>query len=860
MYDAHEAERIMQKNSRYGHVDYIKDGYINGWAIDALRGEGPASLFLFIDDRPVANFFCDSNRLDLESAGLRSGKAGFRFAIPESYLDDAVHTVSVRFHSGEYLQFSDHDGATAVSAIFRMDAPVGLTGFVDGLTHGSLRGWAVRQNHGGTVKRGGVDVVISCNGIEVGRTKADKHRPDVAKVLGCDAHCGFVFRPPTRFRDGRSYCFEFRFAISGDRLQGSPMSFEYPSHQPDTRVARLYRTVEDMSTQLWRLQRELKEMLSEHLFTLADYDPWARQYHAALRHRRRQTPWPSNRPQPLLSILCPVYRPQIADFKAAIESVQKQTYSNWELILVDDNSRSGELTKTIDEFCNSDSRIRASPQTKNTGISGATNNAISRAKGEYIALFDHDDLLLDVAVEIMMEAAVATGAQVLYSDEDKIDEFGRYSDPNLKGDWNHRLMLGQNYVCHFLIVEAATLRAVGPLRGEYDGAQDHDLVLRLSEMVSPSQIVHVPEVVYHWRKTLGSTAMAISAKSYAVDAGATAVRDHLKRLGHDVTVSPMLGMTVYRTSWNFTHEPKITIIIPFKEQVRLTQRCLECLLEVTEYGNFDIILIDNWSASKEAAAFCMAAQKSKRVRVVRVEEPFNYSRLNNVGCMHSDSEFFVFMNNDVFVEQRDWLRVLVNEAIADKTVAAVGAKLVFPDRTVQHGGVILGVGGVGDHANRGRAIGDPFYMGRGICTQELSAVTAALMLCRATAFHSVGGFDEQELPVAYNDVDLCLKLRHAGYKVIYCPDVVAEHHESVSRGDDMNDAHLSRFVYEEQVMLTRWGPQIQNDPFYNPNFSREGGIFEELSATALRPVVADHIRSQSALPTPGDNSLAAAAD
>ena len=199
------------------------------------------------------------------------------------------------------------------------------------------------------------------------------------------------------------------------------------------------------------------------------------------------------------------------------------------------------------------------------------------------------------------------------------------------------------------------------------------------------------------------------------------------------------------------------------------------------------------------------------------------------------------MNNDVFVEQPNWLRLLVDEALADRTVGAVGAKLVFPDRTVQHGGVILGVGGVGDHANRGRAIDDPFYMGRGICAQEFSAVTAALMLCRADAFQSVGGLDEADLSVAYNDVDLCLKLRRAGFKVIYCPYVVAEHHESVSRGDDMNDAHLGRFVYEEQVMLTRWGPEIRNDPFYNPNFSSAGGIFQELSVIALRPPLTEDL-------------------
>jgi len=856
MRDMGKAGWIMQKNPRYGHVDLIKDGYISGWAIDAFRGDRPASLFLFIDDGPVANFFCDTDRADLESAGLRSSNSGFRFAIPEQYLNGEPHAVSIRFHSGEYLLFSDREGGIANSSILRMHPPVTLRGYVDGLKHGTLRGWAVRQDHGSAVKQGGVDIAVLHDGVEVGRARGDKLRADVAKALGCDPNCGFAFRPPTRFRDGRSYTFEFRLAATGGQMEGSPVAFQYPSHQADTRVARLYSAMEDMSTQLWRMQHELKDMLSERVFTLADYDPWARQYQAALRHRRRQTPWPENRPQPLVSILCPVYRPRMGDFMAAIEAVLAQTYTNWELILVDDNSKSKEVTKIIKDFCASDKRIRAIPQKKNTGISEATNTAIAAAKGEYIALFDHDDLLLDVAIEIMMEAALKTGAQLLYSDEDKIDDLGRYSDPNLKGDWNHRLMLGQNYVCHFLVVEAATLRAVGPLRKEYDGAQDHDLVLRLSEMVDPSKIVHVPEVIYHWRKTPGSTATVISAKSYAVDAGAKAVRDHLKRLGHDVKVSPMLNATVYRVDWGFQEEPSVTVIIPFREQSDITRRCLDSLLNNTNYHNFQVVLVDNWSASREAAAFSAKAQKHERVRVVRVEEPFNYSRLNNIACLQSNSEFFVFMNNDVFVGQPDWLRKLMNEAVADKTVAAVGAKLVFPDRTVQHGGVILGAGGVGDHANRGRAIDDPFYMGRGICAQELSAVTAALMLCRAEAFQAVGGFDEKDLSVAYNDVDLCLKLRHAGYKVIYCPDVVAEHHESVSRGDDMSDAHLGRFVYEEQAMLNRWGSQIQNDPFYNPNFSREGGIFQELSVAALQPLITGRGRRR-----PGSiTTMAASAD
>ena len=831
----------MKKNSRYGHIDYVKDGYIQGWGIDSFRGNNAASLFMFVDEKPVANFFCDIDRPDLESAGLRSSQTGFRFPIPEQYLDGESHTISIRFHSGEYLLFSDGEGGMAKSAVLRMHAPLALTGFVDGLIQGTLRGWAMRQDHGSAAKHGSVDILVLHDGIEVGRVKADKHRADVAKALGCDSHCGFMFRPPARFCDGRSYTFEFNFAATGESLEGSPVSFAYPAHLSETRVARLHNVVEDMSTQLWQLRRELKGMMSQRVFTLEDYDPWVRQYHTALRYRRRQIPWPANRPQPLVSILCPVYRPRMTDFVAAVESVLAQTYPNWELILVDDCSKSKDLTTAIAEFTARDRRIRAIPQRKNTGISGATNTAIAVAKGEYIALFDHDDLLLDVAVEVMVEAALKTGAKVLYSDEDKIDDSGRYSDPNLKGDWNYRLMLGQNYVCHFLVVEAATLRAVGPLRPEYDGAQDHDLVLRLSEIVDPARIVHVREVVYHWRKTPGSTATDVSAKSYALDAGARAIRDHLRRQGQEVSVSLTAGAISYRVEWGFREEPSVTVIIPFREQLDRTQRCLESLLKVTSYKNFRVILIDNWSTSREAAAFAAKAQKHDQVQIIRIEEPFNYSRLNNIACLQSNSEFFVFMNNDVFVEQPNWLRQLVDEALADKTVGAVGAKLVYPDRTIQHGGVILGINGVADHASRGRAIDDPFYMGRSLCAQELSAVTGALMLCRANAFQKVEGFDEADLSVAFNDVDLCLKLRRAGFKVVYCPDVIAEHHESASRGDDMSEVHLGRFVYEEQVMLTRWGLEIRNDAFYNHNFSRAGGLFQELSVTVLRPPVIEEM-------------------
>ena len=266
----------------------------------------------------------------------------------------------------------------------------------------------------------------------------------------------------------------------------------------------------------------------------------------------------------------------------------------------------------------------------------------------------------------------------------------------------------------------------------------------------------------------------------------------------------------------------------------MTRRCLDALLTDTKYSKMSVILVDNWSISDEAQAFTKTAAERPGVSVMRVEEPFNYSRLNNLACAEVKSDFIVFMNNDVLITQPDWLRAMVNEALADPDIGAVGAKLLYPNGTTQHAGVVLGVDGVGDHAFRGRAAHDPFYMGRGICAHEASAVTAALMLCRTSAFNEVGGFDEKDLAVAYNDVDLCLQLLAAGWKIVQAQSILAEHHESVSRGDDLSDAKLGRFLYEQNVVLSRWGDLLRHDSSYNPNFSLAGGIYRDLSLPALK--------------------------
>ena len=819
---------LMAARTLFGCIDPIENAHVVGWAIDTSRADATANLFMFIDDTLVGNFSTHLDRPDVRASGLPGSQAGFRVPIPAKFLDGVRHTFYIRYDSGAVLTFGGAQGSSPAGSFLLLPADH-LTGRVDGVRDNCLRGWVILERDGSGVRRGSVDLVVRHNGAVVETIVANKYRPDVGKALDCDPYCGFMYMPPPRFRDGRQFKFELVAATSSEELPNSPVVYEYPAYLPEARLGALKAAVDELSAKLWHLSNDLQGLLTRRVFSLDDYDAWARQYHSAFHRAWTSRPRSSDRPPPLVSILCPVYRPRLSDFRAAVESVIRQTYTNWELILVDDQSLDPDLTQSLYAFAASEKRIRLIELPDNVGISGATNVAIAAARGDFVALFDHDDLLVDSAVDVAMHVASMTDAQIIYSDEDKIDEFGRYSEPNFKGSWNYRLMLAQNYVCHFLVVNAVVLKSVGPLRKKYDGAQDHDLLLRLSEIVDPRRIVHVAEVLYHWRKTPGSTADTISAKSYAPKAGALAITDHLKRRGLSARPSSILGAACYDIDWRFTAEPRVTIVIPFKEHVAMTELCLTTLISVTAYANFNIILVDNWSYSDEAKAFCRRAGAVERVTILRVEEPFNYSRLNNLACARSDAAFFVFMNNDVVVESPLWLRKMVDEALADRTVAIVGAKLLYPDRTIQHAGVILGVGGIGDHANRGRGFDDPFYVGRGVCAQELSAVTAALMLCNATAFRSTGGFDEESLTVAYNDVDLCLKVREAGYAVVYCPSVIAVHHESISRGSDMDSAHMGRFLHEEGVMLERWGPVVRSDPYYNPNFSPDSGIFEQLA-------------------------------
>ncbi|WP_242403362.1 glycosyltransferase family 2 protein [Asaia platycodi] len=473
----------------------------------------------------------------------------------------------------------------------------------------------------------------------------------------------------------------------------------------------------------------------------------------------------------------------------------------------------------MQDFAAKDSRIRVLPLKKNLGISGATNEGMKAAKGQYTVFFDHDDMMVDVALETMMRKMQETGALLLYSDEDKVDQANNWQSPNFKPDFNYRYLLGCNYICHLTMIQTATMHEVGLLRAEYDGAQDHDFILRACEILPHEKIAHVPELLYHWRMTPNSTAVTVGNKNYAIAAGVKAVSDHLTRRGYKADVSSINGLTLYRVDWRLTDTPSVSIIIPFKDQIDITQRCVEALLEHTDYANFEIVLVDNWSVTPQARIFMEEFGARKSIRFLTIEEPFNYSRLNNIAAQTCQSDYLLFLNNDVFVEQKNWLRLMMNEALAGDRVAAIGARLLYPNRTIQHAGVVVGPTGVGAHAHRGCGPEDYGYIGRILLSHEVTAVTAACMLVRREIFEEVGCFDEEGLKIAYNDVDLCLRIRSAGYRIIYCAEAVADHHESLTRGSDDVPEQEARFFEEGQVMQKRWAGQAiyERDPAY-PRF------------------------------------------
>jgi len=530
--------------------------------------------------------------------------------------------------------------------------------------------------------------------------------------------------------------------------------------------------------------------------------------------------------QPQISILLPVYNVPESYLRAAIESVRSQIYQNWQLCIADDNSPSAHIKRVVQEYAALDPRITFVFRDQNGHIAEATNSAATLATGEFIGFLDHDDELREHALYWMIrELNDHPNADLIYSDEDKITEEGVRHYPHFKSDWNPELILSQNYVCHFTVVRRTLFEKLGGIRKGFDGAQDWDFVLRVSENTTPDNIRHIPKILYHWRVIDGSTAKATESKPYVTAAQIKAVSEHLERIGdRGARVESIPAISMLRVTYQIPEPPLVSLIIPTHNQCEMLSTCVRGILESTAYKNIEILIVDNRSDEPETLRYLEQISAHPRVRVIRDEGEFNFARINNDAVLRASGTILGFVNNDIQVMHPEWLHEMVSHVIRPN-IGAVGARLLYPNGTVQHAGVILGIGGVADHMMKHISAQSLGYFCRAILPQNLSAVTAACMLVKRDAFERVGGFDQDHFAVAYNDIDFCLRLRSAGYLITYTPYAELLHHESISRGYEDTPEKQARFQREYEAMRARWGGLLSRDPYYNPQFSSGRGDF-----------------------------------
>lgn len=557
-----------------------------------------------------------------------------------------------------------------------------------------------------------------------------------------------------------------------------------------------------------------------------DYETWIKRHDTMndeLREkmRRQIADWPD---APLISVLMPVYNPPLQFLREAIESVLAQAYPHWELCLADDCSTDQRVRQILQDYAGKDERIKVEFLASNGGISEASNAALRDAKGEWVALLDHDDLLAEHALFLVAKAARKfPDAQLFYSDEDKIDIYGHRNNPYFKTDWNKALCRSHNLVTHLGVYRTDMVRELGGFRRGLEGAQDYDLVLRFSERVDPRQIIHIPHILYHWRAHAGSTAAPdAQAKPYAMHNGKKALEEHLSRTGQAADVE--LLEHGFRVRYKLDRFPKVSLLVPTRDRMELISRCVESIRRLTDYPDYEIIIIDNGSTDPAALAYLEQASDFRGVRVLRIEGEFNFSMLNNRAVAECDGEIVALLNSDLEVTQTDWLTEMVSHAV-QPGAGAVGALLLFPNDSIQHAGVILGIGGVAGHAHKGFPRDHRGYFGRNCLISEFSALTGACLVVRKSLYQEVGGLDEDNLTVAFNDIDFCLRLRELGYLNIFTPYARFYHHESASRGYEDTPEKMLRHKKEEDFMKDRWGPLLSHDPAYNPNLTLQADDF-----------------------------------
>ncbi|MCI5858469.1 MAG: glycosyltransferase family 2 protein [Blautia sp.] len=668
------------------------------------------------------------------------------------------------------------------------------------------------------------------NGNEVPGVLNRSLRPDVAENLGLEG------RVPENTESG------FVFSCPRSEFQGKKLVF----HMKNTLVEKCYeismKKIDFQYSKAGRLKKaigrgklaENKEILKKRGITgLLDhvkdnYFTDEEQYQRWLK-KKRPSAWELHRQskrtfdyEPLISIVIPLYNTPQEYLRKLLQSITAQSYGKFELCLADGSTKKGPAA-FVKKFYGNDPRIRLKHLKLNAGISENTNEAIRMATGEFLMFADHDDFLEPDALYEMVRALNENRElDLIYTDEDLCDEKGEcFFAPRMKPDFNPDFLRSINYICHLVLVRKSLAEEVGLLRKQCDGAQDYDFLLRCIEKTD--RVYHIPKVLYHWRVSETSTAGNQDSKTYAIDAGKLALTEHYARLGYEAEVEYTGIFIMYRMRLKLKSQPLVTILIPNKDQVETLANCLSSIYEKTDYPYFEILVVENNSEKEETFAYYeKMKQEHENFHVVTYQGGFNYSAINNFGVRHAKGEYLLFLNNDTEVISPFWIREMLGFCQREDT-AAVGAKLFYPDGLVQHCGVVVGIANYAGHVQNFKTRRDNGYFGRLRAVQDISAVTAACMLVKRSVFEEIGGFDES-FEVAFNDVDLCLRIRETGKLIVQDPNVELYHYESKSRGYENTPEKLARFKGEVIRFRKRWKAFLEKgDPYYSPNLTLMNG-------------------------------------
>ncbi len=548
------------------------------------------------------------------------------------------------------------------------------------------------------------------------------------------------------------------------------------------------------------------------------YGPWYEQYIPTREEleKQRKKKWNYG---PKISIIVPAYKTPEAFLRQLMDSLLAQTYANWELCIANASPEDASMEYVLKEYAKKDSRILWKKLEENKGIAENTNEAFAMATGEFAGLLDHDDLLAPNALyEVAKALETEPDIDVVYTDEDKVrgDEVLEHFQPHLKPDFNIDLLRSNNYICHFFVVRKSLLEKTGGFRREYDGAQDYDFIFRCTQ--AAGKIHHIPEILYHWRTHQSSTADNPESKLYAFEAGKRAIEENLRQNGLIGEVSHTKDYGFYRVKYPVQGEPLVSIIIPNKDAKEDLEKCIQSILEKSSYTNYEILIVENNSTGEEIFSYYKELSGNSKIRLLRWKREFNYSAINNYGAKKAKGDYLLFLNNDTEVISPDWIEEMLGFCQRPDT-GIVGARLYFGNNTIQHAGTVIGIGGIAGHMFTDMPRERSGYMHKAAIIQDLSAVTAACMMVKRQVFEEVQGFEEQ-LSVAFNDVDFCLRVREKQYLVVYDPYVELYHYESKSRGAEDSKEKVRRFQSEIEFMRCRWEALLKKgDPYYNKNLS-----------------------------------------